>query len=135
MKDAEAVRARVLDVCALLQARIVLLDAVAIHGIVEEICEVREQVEQRPADEPVHLEHAARTIFAAEVSCDGAASYARRPGSDRLRRRDRDVRDDLIERELAGRSEVVPTAVQLDSVAVCCPTTGARKRHVTLSRR
>ena len=55
----ELVRMRVLRVQPLLQARIVLLEGVAVHRIVQEEGEVGVEIEQRARDEAIGLERVA----------------------------------------------------------------------------
>src|SRR5262245_48065712 len=68
----------ILSIRAFLIPRVVLLDAVAVDGIVEEEREIRVEIEKRPADEAVNLEtvarcHAALVIDAGRSQADASS--------------------------------------------------------------
>ena len=110
-------RHQVLRVEAFLQPRIVLLEGVAVHRIVQEEREVGVQVEQRPPHESVHFEDTPSVALLAVIDAGGARAHA--PAARRI-----DVSEavhaprlHLVQRNLAGRIEVVRPAVEFESDA------------------
>src|SRR5258708_8396732 len=55
----DLMRMRILRVSPFLKAGVMLLESIAMHGIVEKVREVRVQVEQRSPEEAIHVERIA----------------------------------------------------------------------------
>ena len=111
------VRQLILRVDAFDEARIVLLDSVAVQRVVEEEGEVGEEIEQRPRHEAIHLEHAAVRILLAEVGAAGGAAHAAAIVGVDISEAIQAAGGDFIQRNLARRVEIVPARVVFEANA------------------
>lgn len=106
--------ARVLEIGALLEARVMLLHCVAVHRIVQEVNEVRIEIEQRARQERVGFPHRAVGLLLPDVTghCAGAdlAAFSWIEEAKTVQQ----PRIDSVERNLAGRVITVQPAVDLE---------------------
>ena len=117
LQAGDLVRQLILRVGAFDQARIVLLDGVAVQRVVQEEGEVGEEVEQGPGHEAIHLEHAAVRILLAEVGAAGGAAHAAAIVGVDVAEAVQAAGGDFVQRNLARRVEIVPAGVVLEAEA------------------
>jgi hypothetical protein len=103
---------QILRVPTLLQARIMLLDAIAVYRIVQKKREIRIQIKQRPRGKSVRFKHIAVRAFLAEIN--GRCGRAHAPAVARIDRSEpvQPAGGDFIERNLTRRIEPVQSAIE-----------------------
>src|SRR3954447_710052 len=137
-------RMGVLQVRALLQPRIVLLECVSIFRVIQEKCEIRIEVEQRAPDKSVDLQCVSVRKRLAVVGRKSAQLHLAAISRVDVAETVKQARIYQVERNLTGRVEVIPTEDEPEPeflVVVQCPrvvcidivatiATGADKRAV-----
>ena len=117
LQACELVRQLILGVGAFDEARIVLLDGVAVQRVVQEEGEVGEKVEQGPGHEAIDLEHAPVRILLAEVGAAGGAAHAAAVVGVDIAEAIEAAGGDFVQRNLTRRVEIVPAGVVLEAYA------------------
>ena len=125
----------VLRIAAFLQPGIMLLEGVAVHRIVQKESEVRVQIEQRPAEKAIRLECVAIRPSFAVVARERAELDASAVGGIDVAEAVEQAGVHQIERNLAGRIEIVPPEDEAEPELLRRRSAMSCSCALTLSRR
>src|SRR5712692_5107010 len=118
LRRAKCMWTKILRVRALLQTRIMLLDRVAVHRIIQKKSEIGIEVEKRSADESIHLESIAASAVFAVV--DGSRARANPPAVGWINEAEsiQPARRYFVQGNLPGRVKTISRAIKAESDAL-----------------
>src|SRR5262245_52779427 len=106
---------QILGVEAFLETRVVLLDSVAVFGIVQEKSEVGKQIEERPAHEPVGFEAIAGVEYLPVVNTAGSEAHAAAVVRVDVSKPRQFPAGNKVQRDLSGRIKIIASEVQFEA--------------------